>query len=182
MPLFTLVILSSKYNSNYLANGTKIIIIIHYHNVPVYFVYFLLFIDESFCSLIVSPLPSLAPLSSNQNTIEIIGLGVINILLLLFAVIQVFQSTKWRNRVNSQLDKDRQTYLLTNLPIELPKTVIGMEVVLVLVLLVFAAASVYLGYRLYRQFGWNIYKKIGANIQMQSKWKIKHDITINQVV
>ncbi|CAG8581460.1 9596_t:CDS:2, partial [Paraglomus occultum] len=105
---------------------------------------------------------------SSQNTIEIIVIGIINILLLLFALIQVFQSTKWINRINEQLDKDRTVSpALANLPDNLPKTVIKVEVVLVLVLLVFAIASVYLGYRLYRQFGWNIYKKIGANIQMQ---------------
>ena len=109
------------------------------------------------------------PLSPKQNTIEIIVIGIINILLLLFALIQIFQSTKWINRVNGQLDQDRLVSPTFKFPDKIPKTVISFEVVLVLVLLVFAAASVYLGYRLYRQFGWNIYKKIGANIQMQSK-------------
>jgi len=110
---------------------------------------------------------------SSQNTIEIIVIGIINILLLLFALIQVFQSTKWINRINEQLDKDRSTYgVLNDLPGDLSKSVIKVEIVMVLVLLLFAVASVYLGYRLYRQFGWNIYKKIGANIQMQKMYRV----------
>jgi len=109
---------------------------------------------------------------SSQNTIEIIVIGIINILLLLFALIQIFQSTKWINRVNGQLDQDRLVSPTFKFPDKIPKTVISFEVVLVLVLLVFAAASVYLGYRLYRQFGWNIYKKIGANIQMQKMYRV----------
>lgn len=43
------------------------------------------------------------------------------------------------------------------------------EISLSVVLLTFAIIMSYLSYQMSKQFGWNIYKKIGADVQIQSK-------------
>lgn len=44
-----------------------------------------------------------------------------------------------------------------------------LEIALSVVILLFACAMIYLSYGMSRQFGWNIYKKIGADVQMQRR-------------
>lgn len=48
------------------------------------------------------------------------------------------------------------------------KTIIVWEVAQLAFLILCAGVSVFLGHKLYKQFGWNIYKRIGASIQTQS--------------
>ncbi|RUP46880.1 hypothetical protein BC936DRAFT_146424 [Jimgerdemannia flammicorona] len=45
------------------------------------------------------------------------------------------------------------------------------EIVLTFVMIVFALFLMFLAYKLYRQYGWLIYKRIGANIAMQGHFK-----------
>jgi hypothetical protein len=44
-----------------------------------------------------------------------------------------------------------------------------MEIGLSVMILGFATVMAYLSYRMSKQFGWNIYKKIGADVGIQSK-------------
>ena len=46
-------------------------------------------------------------------------------------------------------------------------TIYKFEVPLVVVLLVFGTTLGFLAFKLYQQFGWNIYKRIGADLKMQ---------------
>ena len=75
--------------------------------------------------------------------------------------VQVYQSKKWIDRVNTDIDYQEKK--------ELSKDVVVWDVVQITLVMGFTATSMFFGYKLYKQFGWNIYKKIGANIQMQSK-------------
>ncbi|RIA88095.1 hypothetical protein C1645_775844 [Glomus cerebriforme] len=100
----------------------------------------------------------------NINTIEVISIIIINICLIVFAGVQIYQSDKWIKRVNMQIDSD-------NIEPHLNRQVITWEAVQIVLLIGFAAASIVFGYKLYKQFGWNIYKKIGANIQMQRMYR-----------
>ncbi|CAI2177097.1 6430_t:CDS:2, partial [Funneliformis geosporum] len=102
-----------------------------------------------------------------QNTIELISIALINICLICAAGLQIYQSNKWINRVNMQIDSDKNNGIqgLENLS----DNVIMWEGIQLFILIVFDAASMFFGYKLYKQFGWDIYKKIGAHIQMQSR-------------
>jgi hypothetical protein len=43
------------------------------------------------------------------------------------------------------------------------------EVPLIVILVICATLQVFFTWKLYQQFGWNIYKRIGADLRMQSK-------------
>lgn len=45
-----------------------------------------------------------------------------------------------------------------------------LEIFLSVVIVIFACAMAYLSYQMSRQFGWNIYKKLGAQLSIQSKY------------
>ncbi|CAG8679504.1 22470_t:CDS:2 [Gigaspora margarita] len=96
----------------------------------------------------------------NQNTIQIITLSIINYLCALFSLVQVFEVKKW----------------YSDLAIACPGKLGNLDpyfsyydVPLVIVLLFFATIMAFLSWKLYRQFGWNIYRKIGADIKIQCK-------------
>ncbi|CAG8553117.1 34384_t:CDS:2 [Racocetra persica] len=95
----------------------------------------------------------------NQNTIQIITISIINYLCALFGIVQVFEVKKWYADLESACPKkfdylDPQFY--------------NYDMPLVFVLLVFATIMAFLSWKLFRQFGWNIYRKIGADIKIQS--------------
>ncbi|CAG8510393.1 7600_t:CDS:2, partial [Scutellospora calospora] len=103
----------------------------------------------------------LTALCVSSNTIEIMSIGIINICLLLFSCIQVFQSFKWIKRINFQIQLDSAE--IANFPTsqgQLQQSVVYAELVQLAFLTFFAAASIFFGYKLYGQFGWKIYKKI----------------------
>jgi len=107
-----------------------------------------------------------------QNTIEVITVGMINLMLILFSGINLARSLKWIGRINNQLEIDRpfiddDTVDTT----DISRNVITGEIIHLLILTGFAAFSLFFGYKLYQHFGWNIYKKIGANIQMQVMYR-----------
>ncbi len=85
---------------------------------------------------------------------------------------QIYQSNKWINRVNTQIRSDKEFLKDQDIP-DFDRNVVIWEIIQLLVSIGFIAASILFGYKLYKQFGWNIYKKIGANIQTQSKEKWK---------
>ncbi|PKY44099.1 hypothetical protein RhiirA4_136239 [Rhizophagus irregularis] len=99
-----------------------------------------------------------------QNTIEVISIAIINVCLIFFAGVQIYQSNKWIIRVNSQIELDLKEISLT-------KDVIPWEALQLVLMIGFTSASIVFGYKLYKQFGWNIYKEIGANIQMQRMYR-----------
>jgi hypothetical protein len=48
-----------------------------------------------------------------------------------------------------------------------------LEICLSVVILIFACVMAYLSYQMSRQFGWNIYKKLGAQLSIQSKCSLQ---------
>ncbi|CAG8462036.1 22350_t:CDS:2 [Cetraspora pellucida] len=77
-------------------------------------------------------------------------------------------SFKWINRINLQIELDFPDLNSTDLAFtKLPMTVLYAEYVQLVILILFVAAAIFLGYKLYGEFGWNIYKKIGADIHTQ---------------
>ncbi|CAG8658816.1 2060_t:CDS:2, partial [Gigaspora rosea] len=153
--------------------------------------------NQVFCALLDAlgrgPVPTSAELDAvilvaywltDGNTIEIISIGLINICLLLFGSIQTYQSFKWIRRINLQIDLDFNRYMTTPTDLanlHLPMTVLYAEIVQLAFLVLFVAASIFFGYKLYGEFGWNIYKKIGAGINTQYAAHNIHTIIIQSV-
>ncbi|CAG8461619.1 9354_t:CDS:2, partial [Scutellospora calospora] len=52
---------------------------------------------------------------------------------------------------------------------------------LITLLLVFSIAIGFLSWKLYKQFGWNIYKKIGADLEMQAEALNVYVVTISKL-
>lgn len=44
------------------------------------------------------------------------------------------------------------------------------ELALTLVMMTFALTLIFMAYKVYKQYGWVIYKRIGANITMQGRF------------
>jgi hypothetical protein len=70
----------------------------------------------------------------------------------------VVDGVKWLNNLN-------QTSYST-FPLRLAEKI---EISLSVAILTFALIMSFLSYQMSKQFGWNIYKKIGADVQIQSK-------------
>ncbi|CAG8569367.1 18725_t:CDS:10 [Acaulospora morrowiae] len=98
----------------------------------------------------------------NQNTFQIITIAVINFLCGLCSIVQILEIRKWSSDLNAacgavvpNFDKDFGSY----------------DVPLVVCLVIFSLIIAFLSWKLYQQFGWNIYKRIGADIRMQKIYK-----------
>ncbi|PKK70711.1 hypothetical protein RhiirC2_745923 [Rhizophagus irregularis] len=96
-----------------------------------------------------------------QNTIQIITLTVINFLCALYGIVQIVEIYKWANDLKSACGAVA----------EIQKEFFRVDFPLVVTLIIFALIMSLISFKLYQQFGWNIYKKIGADIKMQKLYK-----------
>ncbi|KAG0342603.1 hypothetical protein BG000_003210 [Podila horticola] len=110
----------------------------------------------------------------NKNTIQIIAIVVFNCAMVAYAGLQMKQAEEILVRTpndslpNAILDlfyanKDNPTPYHASMPYEIA--------VLVLMAL-FAAVFAFIAYKLYKEFGWSIYKKIGADLAMRDMYKV----------
>ncbi|CAG8525364.1 5915_t:CDS:2 [Ambispora gerdemannii] len=113
----------------------------------------------------------------NQNTIQMIAIAVINYVCALFGIVQIFETVKWRKTLTDTIDglpmdkcngKDGDGRPYRDL---LNADIISFEVPLVAILLIFGTGLGFLAFKLYQQFGWNIYKRIGADLRKQSIYR-----------
>lgn len=91
-----------------------------------------------------------------QNTAEILALALLNAVCAVLGALQVVDGIKWVNALNDYHYDTSPLY-----------TAMRLEIALSISILIFACVMAYLSYQMSRQFGWNIYKKIGADVQMQ---------------
>ncbi|CAO3692633.1 unnamed protein product [Rhizopus stolonifer] len=96
-----------------------------------------------------------------QNTAEILALAILNAACAVLGALQVFDGIKWLNK-------------LTNIesPVTPLYTAEKLEIALSSVLLTFAIVMSFLSIQMSKQFGWNIYKKIGADVQIQKMYRV----------
>ncbi|CAG8567292.1 5078_t:CDS:10 [Paraglomus occultum] len=92
----------------------------------------------------------------NQNTIQIIALTLFEFGILIYSVIQVFQSAQ----------------ILKNISISKQITILPYEITIIVLISILATGFAYLAYKLYQEFGWSIYKKIGADMAMRDRYKM----------
>lgn len=96
----------------------------------------------------------------NQNTIQIITISVINYLCALFAIVQIVEINIWTTKAQECISSfDYQAMIA------------AYEVPLIITLVICATLQVFFTWKLYQQFGWNIYKRIGADLRMQKLYR-----------
>ncbi|KAG1051953.1 hypothetical protein G6F43_005880 [Rhizopus delemar] len=108
-----------------------------------------------------------------QSVIQIMAHVTNQYLSIIFVAMQIVETREKDEDVNQKIlnliqstspaKSTIQTYFLVAL-----RNGIGLVVVMSLLSLIFT----YLCYQLYKQFGWNIYKRIGADIQQQHRFKL----------
>ncbi|CAG8673716.1 12786_t:CDS:2, partial [Funneliformis caledonium] len=103
----------------------------------------------------------------NQNTIQIITIAVINYLCALVEIVQIVEINRWKKQADECLNADK----LDGDKHSIEVNVETYEVPLIIILLICATLQVFFTWQLYRQFGWNIYKKIGADLRMQRLYR-----------
>ncbi|CAI2172968.1 18253_t:CDS:2 [Funneliformis geosporum] len=97
----------------------------------------------------------------NQNTIQIITLTVINFVCGFYGIVQIFEIKKWNSDLSSVLCQN----------IDFDRQFSSHDIPLVIVLVGFSLIMAFISFKLYQQFGWNNYKKIGADINVQKIYK-----------
>lgn len=104
-----------------------------------------------------------------QNAAEVIALAVLNTICILIGGLEVMDARRWLSRLD-------QNY---RFPIRLVplRIALYLEIAMTVVQVVFALIFIYLSYAVVKEFGWVIYKKIGPDVVMQSKWfhRIVHE-------
>src|SRR4051794_31938106 len=93
------------------------------------------------------------------------AVALFNLLLFLYSIVQVNQRNKNMDAVREQVNQmgssyvlDRDTsYSLSN----------GIQYAIIGIVAAFAFTYILEAYRLYQLFGWDIYKKIGADMRMR---------------
>ncbi|KAI8889469.1 hypothetical protein K501DRAFT_170893 [Backusella circina FSU 941] len=96
-----------------------------------------------------------------QNTAEILVLCVLNCLCAILGALQVVDGIKWLRLLNTTKYETKPLALAEKMEIGLSVMILG-----------FAIVMAYLSYRMSKQFGWNIYKKIGADVRIQKMYRI----------
>lgn len=86
-------------------------------------------------------------------------LAVLNCLCAILGALEIVDGVKWLNLL-------KQTEYST-VPLAIAQKI---EIALAIVILGFAIVMAYLSFEMSKQFGWNIYKKIGADVRIQSTY------------
>ncbi|RIA93870.1 hypothetical protein C1645_761480 [Glomus cerebriforme] len=105
----------------------------------------------------------------HQNTIQIIALNLFIFASFAFSAIQVYQSTSLIVD-NGTVPSVQQIIIQQNST--LPKDTVPYEIAIIILMVISSVSFTYLTYKLYQEFGWSIYKKIGADMAMRDRYKM----------
>ncbi|KAI8059396.1 uncharacterized protein B0P05DRAFT_599780 [Gilbertella persicaria] len=101
-----------------------------------------------------------------QNAVEVIALMLINLALSLFGALEVIDGKKWLTILTDI--KTNHNIPLDTTPIQ---TALYVEIALSIFVGLYASLFAYLSYAVVREFGWVIYKKIGADLSVQRMYR-----------
>ncbi|GAA5795542.1 hypothetical protein EDC94DRAFT_596445 [Helicostylum pulchrum] len=101
-----------------------------------------------------------------QNAAEVIALAVMNFACAVFGALEVIDGKKWLKILNEVRDK-------YNVPINTApiRTAFYVEIVLSVMVGIFALWFLYLSFKVVIEFGWTNYKKIGADLAIQRMYQ-----------
>ncbi|GAA5800665.1 hypothetical protein EDC94DRAFT_604082 [Helicostylum pulchrum] len=109
-----------------------------------------------------------------QSVIQLMSHTLIQILAVVFAAIQVGGTIKKNNDVKTKFPAPEDPKVAWNFGLALRN-----EIGLVSIMTLFAFIFIYLCWKLYKQFGWNIYKRIGADINLQKRFRLAQLYLLN---
>ncbi|RCH86975.1 hypothetical protein CU097_008386 [Rhizopus azygosporus] len=135
---------------------------IAYANARSLLVYFALFIIAQLFTVIL-----VIDAVLQKNTIELIALVAFELGLSAYAIIQFHQaSTLFSNK-----DDPTVSLILAFLGDDYNASKWA-EITQICIMLIFTILFIFLAYKLYLEFGWQIYKKIGADLAMRDRYKM----------
>ncbi|KAI8359173.1 hypothetical protein BD560DRAFT_405521 [Blakeslea trispora] len=102
-----------------------------------------------------------------QNVIQLMAHTSIQIVAVAFAAIQVGSTIRKHLDVEEHIPPPENPDVKWNFNLALRN-----EIGLVSVMTILALVFIHLCYKLYKQFGWNIYKRIGADIKQQARFRL----------
>ncbi|KAI7883642.1 hypothetical protein K492DRAFT_175272 [Lichtheimia hyalospora FSU 10163] len=102
-----------------------------------------------------------------QNAAEIIVLAILNGICAILGGLQVMDGQRWLDR----LDRLNTDYDLT-IDLTPLQTAFYIEIVLTVVIILYALVFAYVSYLVVKEFGWVIYKKIGPDVVVQRMYRI----------
>ncbi|KAG9300940.1 hypothetical protein G9A89_004998 [Geosiphon pyriformis] len=108
----------------------------------------------------------------HENTIQLIALSLFSVGILSYSAIQIVQSL---NLLSLQSNNSSDSQPIKSIDdhfdeLQYPKlSEIPYEVAILIIMTFFACGFAYLAYKLYKEFGWSIYKRIGADMNMRGK-------------
>lgn len=100
-----------------------------------------------------------------QNAAEVIALALLNIVCAILGGLEVMDGKRWLAVLKSVIQQDPSIDVTTTYL----QTAYYLEIVLTVLLILFALVFAYVSYEVVREFGWVIYKKIGPDVAVQSK-------------
>ncbi|KAL0095027.1 hypothetical protein F4703DRAFT_1902629 [Phycomyces blakesleeanus] len=103
----------------------------------------------------------------NQNAAEVIALATMNVMCALLGALEVIDGRRWLSTLRHM--NEVQGIAFATKPLEIA---FYLEITLTVLLTLFAIAFAYLSYEVVREFGWVIYKKIGADVEIQRMYRI----------
>lgn len=105
----------------------------------------------------------------NKNTIQIIAIVIFNCAMVAYAGLQMKQATEIL--VKTPTDSLQNAILDifgANKDNPIPyHASLSYEIAVLVLMAIFAAVFAFIAYKLYKEFGWSIYKKIGADLAMR---------------
>jgi hypothetical protein len=101
---------------------------------------------------------------SNQNTIQVIGLVIMNLGIVIYTGIQ-------KDQVHTAFQQLASAHFL---PETYWSEVEGALIALPCIVALFTVLLAFLAWKLYQEFGWKIYKQIGADIRMKRRFLVYH--------
>ncbi|KAG9065266.1 hypothetical protein KI688_002589 [Linnemannia hyalina] len=132
-------------------------------------VYHVLFIVAQIFQLIL-----LCDAMFNKNTIQIMALVAFNAAMVAYAGVQVKQASDILVRTEGA--NTLANMILSILALNPSATPYHAskpyEIAVVALMVIFASGFAVIAYKLYKEFGWSIYKKIGADLAMRDMYKI----------
>ncbi|KAI8061137.1 hypothetical protein BC940DRAFT_310631 [Gongronella butleri] len=96
-----------------------------------------------------------------QNAAEVCTLAILYVVCAVLAGLQILDNDRWQVNLNGSVSNI--------MPL---MTAHAVEIALTVCLVVFAIAFVYLSYKMVLEFGWEIYKKIGADLAIQKMYRV----------
>ncbi|CAG8614728.1 10380_t:CDS:10, partial [Ambispora leptoticha] len=103
----------------------------------------------------------------HENTIQLIALTLFTFGTLSYSVIQTVQSATLIDPTTIVGGNLTQIVPALEKPPAIP-----FEITIIVLMVIFSFVFAYLAYKLYQEFGWSIYKRIGADLSMRDRYKM----------